>query len=94
MSTQPGAEQGDLMDICITLEFIRTDWSCGQKKCGEKMGNNSPHDSLRDLFIQNKSLIRADLLILSIRNCNSRRGHIKHLYSDCGTNMNGAQSKL
>lgn len=38
--------------------------------------------------------LSADSLIMSIRNCNARRGPIKHMYSDCGTNMKGANREM
>lgn len=48
----------------------------------------------RAVYIDLVPDLTADSLILAIRNCNSRRGPIDHLYSDCGTNMKGAESEL
>lgn len=38
--------------------------------------------------------LSSDSMILSIRNCNARRGPIHHLFSDQGTNFIGAQREL
>lgn len=38
--------------------------------------------------------LSSDSMVMSIRNCNSRRGPIKHIYCDQGTNLRGAKTLL
>lgn len=49
---------------------------------------------VRAVYIDLVPDLTADSLILSIRSCNARRGPIRHIYSDCGTNMKGANNEL
>lgn len=49
---------------------------------------------IRAIYIDVVPDLTADSLIMSIRNCNSRRGPIKHMFSDCGTNMKGAKTEM
>lgn len=48
----------------------------------------------RAVYIDVVPDLSSDSMIMSIRNCNSRRGPIAHLYSDCGTNLKGAKTLL